>query len=32
MIMEPTVIDGVGELVWFQDTEGHVVGAMTYQG
>lgn len=30
VVMEPTVIDGVGELVWLQDTEGHVVGAMRY--
>ena len=30
IVMEPTVIDGVGELVWLQDTEGHVVGAMRY--
>ncbi len=31
VIMEPTVIDGVGELAWLQDSEGHVVGAMRYE-
>ncbi|MGK2949935.1 MAG: VOC family protein [Acidimicrobiales bacterium] len=31
VVLDPTVIDGVGELVWLQDTEGHVVGAMRYE-
>ena len=30
VVMAPTVIDGVGELCFLQDTEGHVVGAMKY--
>lgn len=30
VVMEPTVIDGVGELCFLEDTEGHVVGAMKY--
>lgn len=30
VLMAPTTIEGVGELVWVQDTEGNVVGAMRY--
>jgi uncharacterized protein len=30
LIMEKTVIAGVGSLVFFQDTEGNSVGAMEY--
>lgn len=31
IVMEPTVIEGVGELVFVEDTEGHVVGVMKYE-
>lgn len=31
VVMEPTVIEGVGELCFLQDTEGHVIGAMRYE-
>lgn len=27
----PFRIEGVGELVWFEDTEGNVLGAMQYE-
>lgn len=30
VLMEPTTITGVGELVFVEDTEGNVVGAMRY--
>ena len=30
LLMEKTVIAGVGYLVFFEDPEGNVVGAMTY--
>ena len=30
VLMEPTTIVGVGELVFVEDTEGNVVGAMRY--
>lgn len=30
VIMRPAVIEGVGELIYFKDTEGNVVGAMKY--
>lgn len=30
IVMEPTVIEGVGELAFVRDTEGHVVGVMHY--
>lgn len=30
ILMEPTIIVGVGELIFFRDTEGNVVGAMRY--
>lgn len=30
VLMEPTILPGIGELVFFQDTEGNVVGAMRY--
>jgi hypothetical protein len=28
--MEPTVIAGVGELIFIEDAEGNVAGAMRY--
>ncbi|MDZ7675844.1 MAG: VOC family protein [Acidimicrobiales bacterium] len=31
VLMEPTVIDGVGELAFVADTEGHAVGLMRYE-
>ena len=30
ILMERTTISGVGHLIFFQDTEGNVVGAMQY--
>ncbi|MDQ6891708.1 MAG: VOC family protein [Acidobacteriota bacterium] len=30
ILMEPTILPGIGELIFFQDTEGNVVGAMRY--
>ncbi|MGB3684821.1 MAG: VOC family protein [Ornithinimicrobium sp.] len=30
MLVEPTVIPGVGELAWLRDPSGNVVGAMAY--
>lgn len=30
VLVEPTVIPGVGELVWLRDPGGNVVGAMAY--
>ena len=30
ILMEPTILTGIGELIFFQDTEGNVVGAMRY--
>jgi predicted enzyme related to lactoylglutathione lyase len=30
VLMEPTTIAGVGELVWLADPDGNVVGAMRY--
>lgn len=30
VLMDPTVIVGVGEVVFVEDTEGNVVGAMRY--
>lgn len=30
ILMGPVVITGVGELIWFKDTEGNVLGAMRY--
>jgi uncharacterized protein len=30
VLMAPTTITGVGELVWFADPSGNVVGAMRY--
>ena len=30
VLMEPTTITGVGELVFVEDTEGNIVGAMRY--
>jgi len=30
IVMQPYRIDGVGELIYFQDTEGNLVGAMQY--
>jgi predicted enzyme related to lactoylglutathione lyase len=31
IIMDKTTIDGVGDLIWFQDTEGNALGAMRYE-
>jgi predicted enzyme related to lactoylglutathione lyase len=31
IIMPPYRIDGVGELIFFEDTEGNLVGAMQYE-
>ena len=31
VIMPPFKIDGVGELIFFQDTEGNIAGAMQYE-
>jgi predicted enzyme related to lactoylglutathione lyase len=31
VIMQPFRIDGVGELIFFQDTEGNIAGAMQYE-
>lgn len=31
VIMQPYRIDGVGELAYFEDTEGNLVGAMQYE-
>jgi uncharacterized protein len=30
ILMEPTILPGIGELIFFQDSEGNVVGAMRY--
>ena len=30
ILMQPYRIDGVGELIYFEDTEGNFVGAMQY--
>jgi predicted enzyme related to lactoylglutathione lyase len=30
IVMEKTTIVGVGDLIFFQDTEGNVAGAMRY--
>ena len=30
IVMQPYGIEGVGELIYFQDTEGNLVGAMQY--
>jgi predicted enzyme related to lactoylglutathione lyase len=30
ILMERTVLTGIGELIFFQDTEGNVAGAMRY--
>lgn len=30
LLTRPFRIEGVGELVWFEDTEGNVLGAMKY--
>ncbi|WGJ13232.1 hypothetical protein QEV83_10945 [Methylocapsa sp. D3K7] len=30
IIMQPYHIEGVGELIYFEDTEGNLVGAMQY--
>jgi predicted enzyme related to lactoylglutathione lyase len=30
IVMQPCRIEGVGELIYFQDTEGNLVGAMQY--
>lgn len=31
ILMAPFHIHGVGHLVWFQDTEGNIAGAMQYE-
>lgn len=31
ILMQPYRIEGVGELVYFEDTEGNLVGAMQYE-
>jgi predicted enzyme related to lactoylglutathione lyase len=31
ILMQPFRIQGVGELIWFEDTEGNLVGAMQYE-
>lgn len=31
ILMAPFHIHGVGQLVWFQDTEGNIAGAMQYE-
>lgn len=31
VIMSPFRIEGVGELIFFQDTEGNIAGAMQYE-
>jgi predicted enzyme related to lactoylglutathione lyase len=31
IIMQPYRIEGVGELIYFEDTEGNLVGAMQYE-
>ncbi len=31
IIMPPTVIGGVGELIYFKDSEGNIAGAMKYE-
>jgi uncharacterized protein len=31
IVMQPYRIEGVGELIWFEDTEGNLVGAMQYE-
>ena len=30
MVMEKTTLPGVGDLIFFEDTEGNVAGAMRY--
>ena len=30
IVMQPYRIDGVGELIFFEDTEGNLAGAMQY--
>jgi uncharacterized protein len=30
IIMEKSTIVGVGDLIWFQDPDGNVLGAMRY--
>jgi len=30
ILMEKTTIAGVGDLIWFQDSEGNTLGAMRY--
>ena len=31
VLMQPYRIEGVGELIYFEDTEGNLVGAMQYE-
>lgn len=30
VLMEPAILPGIGELIFFEDTEGNVAGAMRY--
>lgn len=30
IVMQPSVIEGVGELIYFKDSEGNIAGAMKY--
>ena len=32
LMMQPFLIEGVGRLIFFQDSEGNVAGAMQYEG
>ncbi len=31
ILMQPSVIEGVGELIYFKDSEGNIAGAMKYE-
>jgi predicted enzyme related to lactoylglutathione lyase len=31
ILMQPAVIEGVGELIYFKDSEGNIAGAMKYE-
>jgi predicted enzyme related to lactoylglutathione lyase len=31
LVMDPFLIEGVGRLIFFRDTEGNIAGAMQYQ-
>ncbi|MEZ5294522.1 MAG: VOC family protein [Vicinamibacterales bacterium] len=32
VLMEKATIPGVGDLIWFEDSEGNIAGAMRYDG